>query len=456
MVPVTFVQVLLPLVRMLYELGSRFRAAAYSEDFFHVIEGLEKLVTSVSALLTAGGLRNLVPDTPFGMEVVGRELGRVVDMVNHHRRHLGLSEILRAERAAAVQREYLQANHPWSFAKTTPLLPPDPPGREAVDILDISTVPYAHLPGNYQDYPPAHWLPLGPERLLDTHFRLLREDLVGPIRQSVTAFLAYLEGKGTGSAGAGGTALSWRDGRFRGVVQQGAAPNAATGEAATSYQADLNVYSDAEVAGFDLHRRLGVCARIRFSLPTRLRGVKEAEFRGHWERTRRFSQGALVCLLWWVGGAAHQFQHVFGLVSQAAPVQDGKHHAIVLLHFLDAASLVPLARSFQSDTTSHQPTPHYIVEPNQLMFEAYRPILQTLQKVRAFTCVCFVLVPRASRSSPTRNACSAISPRSPADGPMHPALHPLHVPGGPGGHRRRGRLHRGGAAPLHPDDGLLL
>ena len=51
-------------------------------------------------------------------------------------------------------------------------------------ILEINIIPTMSeilcatmpaLPGNYVEYPEAHWMEPGPCRLLDMHFRLLRE-----------------------------------------------------------------------------------------------------------------------------------------------------------------------------------------------------------------------------------------------------------------------------------------
>jgi hypothetical protein len=55
----------------------------------------------------------------------------------------------------------------------------------------LSKMPPA-LPGNHQLVPSAHWLEIGPHRLLDTHFRLLREDMLRSFRDSMQTLVRVL------------------------------------------------------------------------------------------------------------------------------------------------------------------------------------------------------------------------------------------------------------------------
>ncbi|KAJ1497256.1 hypothetical protein HMI55_005605 [Coelomomyces lativittatus] len=62
-------------------------------------------------------------------------------------------------------------------------------------IPTMQEILYPHLPtlpGNQQSIPYAHWLEPGPLRLLDTHFRLLRQDMFASIQSGLKSLISNL------------------------------------------------------------------------------------------------------------------------------------------------------------------------------------------------------------------------------------------------------------------------
>ncbi|ORZ31719.1 hypothetical protein BCR44DRAFT_1463653 [Catenaria anguillulae PL171] len=104
------------------------------------------------------------------------------------------------------------------------------------------------LPGNLQWEPNAHWLPPGPARLLDTHFRLLREDMMSAVKTGIRLFMNYLAEGGQFK----------ESGRF--TRNQG-------GDGT-----DLAVYTNVVASDIVVSARYGATVPFKFDLPARALG----------------------------------------------------------------------------------------------------------------------------------------------------------------------------------------
>lgn len=129
-----------------------------------------------------------------------------------------------------------------------------------------------YLPCNRADA--QHHLEAGTtQRHIDTHFRLLREDLVAPVRASLTPLLKN-----------GAKELLQ-------TLRAGQNPRLAGGNAR------LPVYRNAKVASIDCDKRLGLVFMIEFDQLSFQRQKSREDLKAFWDRTRRLQHGCLVSLL---------------------------------------------------------------------------------------------------------------------------------------------------------------
>jgi len=133
------------------------------------------------------------------------------------------------------------------------------------------------IPSCVPDAP--HFLPKGGQRLLDSQFRLLREDMLHPIRAGIQNFLAELQ-----QVHHGKKKRPWeQNGRFKG------------GENGMS-NSDLNIYFNLRIEGVKVDKR-GFYCRLSFK-PPKLRSAKSSKDRkSYWEKSKRLMTGSLIGVL---------------------------------------------------------------------------------------------------------------------------------------------------------------
>ncbi|XP_053250798.1 NFX1-type zinc finger-containing protein 1 [Podarcis raffonei] len=162
-----------------------------------------------------------------------------------------------------------------------------------------------------------------PAVYLDTHFRLLREDFVRPLREGILQFLQSFEEAGPGRR------------RFD----------------------DIRVYLDARILA-PLCSRTGIDYKVHFD-STPLGAVR-------WENSKRLLYGSLVCL------SKDNFEtFLFATVSDREPQELRK--GFVHLSF---------ATHSQALLAEVQPSDSFIMVETTAYFEAYRHVLQGLQELR--------------------------------------------------------------------------
>jgi hypothetical protein len=362
--PITFEQIILPLIRLLYNVATAIRQSIYSPELQEGVASLQKLVTEFFALRKEAAL---AVTSNFCSNVLTNELNRLADMILAAK-----NELLPKKQLVAPRRPDAKfgLSHPWYTAKFTPLVPPGSTVTHDNDFNDISKISILPtmdemmctsapiLPGNYQHVAEAHWLPLGPERLIDTHFRLLRQDLIGAIKDNVAGYLSYLA-----SPNEFKNVQSKRT-RFRADWKKSSSPMPSeTG------QIDLFVYKDVTFTGIKVMPKSGLCLEVHF------------EYNEDNIRDDRLMFGGMVTFLL---KGPNDYQIIFGtIVDKKSLTKKPKSNILVKIPI--AFLKVDLLRlMLKSTDAKDERSPHLLIETNQVMFEAYRPILESLQMVPSF------------------------------------------------------------------------
>ncbi|CAH0486771.1 unnamed protein product [Peronospora farinosa] len=193
--PLCFTQVCLPIIRLLYLLGKKFKDFIY-EDTFQ--ETVLKVDTLTSKWIDECQGEHSVLDSTLCFQTMRDEIKRLYKMLRRGERDIQAGAALRK----AGKQIHGPDPEPWDVLEV------GIPGRtvlkdgsvgprhdnDRADIADIQLLPTTEeclsrepplLPGNFPFHNNAHWLPPGPERWVDTHFRLYREDFCWTIRSSL-------------------------------------------------------------------------------------------------------------------------------------------------------------------------------------------------------------------------------------------------------------------------------
>ncbi|KAF9139293.1 hypothetical protein BGX30_008146 [Mortierella sp. GBA39] len=263
----------------------------------------------------------------------------------------------------------------------------DPPGRLSAKgprhdndhamIKDIQVVPTqdeltctrpAFLPSNDVPGAPHHLLPGWP-RLLDTHFRLNREDMIDQLRRGIMAFLDALRQT---TPDRQGTLLNRKE--LRRILGQ---------------DASVYAYGSVEFLGANTTRSLQGSIKISFDQPLQIKSQSGRQREIFWQRSKkRLMQGSLVCFIHPVEGEDADSQYppnsqdvrVFlGVVSfrDVREMAKDSEKAVINISLTNPTDYF----RFVSATKSNAITPRdcFMVESMGGFFEAFHPILKTLQ-----------------------------------------------------------------------------
>lgn len=151
----------------------------------------------------------------------------------------------------------------------------DPPGgrhdNDHVDICNVKILPtFQEILSSRTEYlpvkDPRQWHEGGIAGLIDRHFRLLREDTVGQLRDAIHAELQPSK-----------------------VDPRGQKNN--------NNQTRTHVYKEATIKRLGLNRFAGLRVLVSFPQPANVRGKTRAQRRDWWEASKRLQMSALVCLV---------------------------------------------------------------------------------------------------------------------------------------------------------------
>ncbi|SPQ99174.1 unnamed protein product (mitochondrion) [Plasmodiophora brassicae] len=374
-VPMTISQMLIPFVNFLYVLCMRFqRQTVFHDAISKQVPVLFDLCRRWSARLSSNTLydeRLGAIESEFAVDCVRSVLGKLGSICANAENQLSLAAILQNDRST---RSASQANSPWAS-----LPRPIPPGtvdgvterrrhdNDHVQIGEIRVIPTMDeivcpvppaLPGNFQLDPKAHWLPSGPARLLDTHFRLLREDMLASMRRGIQAFLAEAQDPET--------AARVKTGRFRAAVQAGSRPQP---------DIDVFVYANACIVGYNLDVGQGPFLEVRFSAPP----GADLNF---WERHRRLENGVMVCLLLRKPQPTAAYDLHFGIVVKHDPkaLAETSCVRVVLRGSPIPEDVVGAALCSGRDDATKLQSPHYLLESGSVLYDVYYHVLSALQR----------------------------------------------------------------------------
>ncbi|KAJ3056646.1 hypothetical protein HK097_005320 [Rhizophlyctis rosea] len=365
---VKFDEVLLYSTRLAYEVLTRNKRAAFDTALGKFVDEMRPIVTN---WVTTNS------DKPIAA-VIEREFDRIDKIVRDGQRSL----LTGAALEAAIQREAERA----SVSRTRrsgyqiwQLKEYDPPGELSAagprhdndhqSVSDIAVVPTMDeilaerapfLPA--RDLEAPHPLPHGAARYCDTQFRLLREDMVAPLREGLKNLLSTL------TSPRGSHAL--RDGRFT---------------SRNSDAGNLNVYPNVRVEKVKTDKRYGVSLDVSFD--SNVYGKKFGNAKGRvefWRGSKRLMYGALVCILMknedTIARNRFGYDLVLGIVvgRDMEALAHAETRSVIGLKIIESQFFESLLLSL---TKSHdvQAQQSYLVEAPGVFFEAYRPILETLK-----------------------------------------------------------------------------
>jgi hypothetical protein len=258
----------------------------------------------------------------------------------------------------------------------------DPPGElsnhgprhnnDFSDISKISIIPTGEeilsdrlpfLPTNILGAP--HFLPEGAARLLDSQFRLLREDMLNPLRVGIRSFLQFLADPKRNNY------------KLKKYQEKGGKYRQDNG--------DLYIYPKARFVRISVDKRRGFSCRIAFTAPTNSgKNVKERTL--YWKKhSKKLMNGNLVCLLLPTEDTIlSKYLLFFGVIVQRDDEQLARYEDRVEIDisFTDAA-IYPLALKDIANQKNRNAvrnlSSRFMVECTGIYLESCYYVLKTLQ-----------------------------------------------------------------------------
>ncbi|CAG8544268.1 4974_t:CDS:2, partial [Cetraspora pellucida] len=221
-----------------------------------------------------------------------------------------------------------------------------------------------------------HYLPKGSERLLDTQFRLLREDMMCPIRLGIVNFIEFLR-------------LGENNAKIKRLREHGGRHKYDSSADGTN-GSDLNVYANVRFSEIKVDKRRGFSCRMEFTQPPMRRHSENKNSRlQYWNKSRKLMNGSLVCLLWPSDKNSSdnanndpQFSLYFGTVSLRDEnlLAQKKLTAVVDISFIDTSIYIIALKDIMKKNSNKQTTGCFMVESTGVYFESYFHILRTLKE----------------------------------------------------------------------------
>ncbi|CAG8665908.1 19931_t:CDS:10, partial [Gigaspora rosea] len=285
-IPTSMGQFFLVIVRLCNVFMKRIKEASTNETMYKIVTKIEQIKT-----LWQNNLQNikstynepLVSDVArreYFFIILDKEIDSIKKMLNYGRRNL-LSQT--SFTISSTKSNKPSTDYRKLAKKVASILDYDPPGdlsengkRHNNDFKEISRIKiiptkeevlcdrYPFLPTTNID-DSMHYLPKGAERLLDSQFRLLREDMLCPIRIVIENFIKFISESAKNKAKI--KRLQEHGGRHKYESKEGMEGG------------DLNVY-----------------ANVHFSV-VKVENRREDRLQ-YWDKSKKLLTGSLVCLLW--------------------------------------------------------------------------------------------------------------------------------------------------------------
>ncbi|PKC68583.1 hypothetical protein RhiirA1_534115 [Rhizophagus irregularis] len=393
-IPSTFGQPFLILARFLNELLCRIKEASVNDTVHKIVQRLQDASNVWKDSLLAerqsiSGSEDALVSHPekrrYYFDILDVEMRRLNYVLSDGRRSLNAAK--REANKAEISETVLESRKMAKMNEFERLY--DPPGelskygpRHDNDFLEISKIAVIptkdeilasrepSLPSFMLDHP--DFLPDGISRLLDMQFRLLREDMLNPIRLGISRFLIDLD-KDKSKV----KKLREEGGRFR--YDKG------------DISGDLNVYANIRFVSINVHKYRGFISRVAFT-PPKIRSAKDEKYRlQYWERSRKLMNGSLICVLWQNenGNSLNNnetnptptYSLYFGVVVEKNErlLSRFETEAMIDIHFIES-SIYPIVLEDISMGRNHPArVKRFMVESTGVYFESYNHILKTLQ-----------------------------------------------------------------------------
>ncbi|KAI9804272.1 MAG: hypothetical protein M1833_007079 [Piccolia ochrophora] len=316
-------------------------------------EGLSALLDSCSQLCEISGLTDASPKF-FNINNILQEITAIV-----HRGNDLLVDDRRLRQTALARARNVQS----TFPRNTDL-PGNRHDNDNLDIAKIQVVPTVgeircdrpeYLP--FKDTKQPHFLE-GAERHFDTHFRLLRHDVLGDVKAAIGGFLCALDANPD----------LWRDLRLQ-------SPN----------NIRYHVYHQARIERIAFKRNAGVEANISFRQPPQARKLSMADRRIWWEERKRMEDGSLLCYIFSSQGEASALLFNVSKGGREPQNQNSLHsnefyaQATARLAREDDQSELEKLIGIKTQESDHK---NILVEFPGILMATFVPILENLQSMQ--------------------------------------------------------------------------
>jgi hypothetical protein len=397
------------IVRLLTEILRRIKEASINETMHKIANDLYRLKTTYQQSLeqqkfsSADLLISNLEVRKYFFMILEKEMDIMYKMLNNGSNSL-IFEQNSGANSLIDQSNYKELPRAVDAERTY-----DPPGElskngkrhdnDFVEIANISIIPTnEEILCERPPFLPAtlrrslHFLPDGPKRLFDTQFRLLREDLLNPIRSGLSNLLTALSQEYYSSAN-NDVKLSKE---LKKIQDRGGRFSYSDG---TNKNCDLQVYTNIQFADISCDRKKGFVCTIKFTPP--ITSAKDATGRKeYWERSKKLLTGSLVTLILPNPNSKKVnsnnstinnnnattvndfdlYSLYFGVVAtrDLKALSEDEDFAEIVINFIDS-SIYPIVLSETSNFTQSSPGKRFMVESTGVYLEAYYHILKTLQ-----------------------------------------------------------------------------
>ncbi|CAG8471028.1 5060_t:CDS:10 [Dentiscutata erythropus] len=383
-IPTSMGQFFLVIVRLCNVFMKRIKEASINETMYKIVEKIEQAKNLWQNTLQQdiGNTYNepLASDVvlrKYFFTILDKEIDTMKKMLNYRQRNL-LSQ----------ETHTVSSTHYEKLAKKMALMIDyDPPGElskkgprhdnDFSEVSKISIIPTKNeilcdrepfLPTTNMD-DTLHHLPKGAERLLDSQFRLLREDMMCPIRLGIENFIKFISESAKNHAKI--KKLQEHGGRHKYEDKKGMEGG------------DLNVYANVHFSAVKINKRRGFSCQMGFTQPPMRRN--SGSRLQYWNKSGKLMNGSLVCLLWPSGNnspnSSLQFSLFFGTVSlrDEKLLSRNQHIALIDISFIDSQIYQIALEEVKKKNFSEQTAGCFMVESTGVYFESYFHILKVLQ-----------------------------------------------------------------------------
>ncbi|KAM0080186.1 hypothetical protein ACKRZS_007690 [Fusarium odoratissimum] len=334
------------IIKALHELLSKVQRAQFSDGTPGLLKSLDELVNAVAEGASKADLDGLRTRLEITKRVVSGSTGRIVTTQD-------------PSEDSKKASKFVASSFPQAVA-----IPGGRHDNDFADISDVSLLPtQGEITSVQADYLPStnflhpHVLQDPMQRYIDSIFRLVRHDTLGPVNDVLRDVLA--------------------------------SDNVMTTRL-TDRNSQAQVYHSSSVSRIFIHERRGLEAIVSFSAPAYISRKSPADQRDWWQRSPRLGEGTLLCFV--TSDAENQDQRLLFLHVTSKRIESDSNKSdtpkSALVSYRDAPSItVKLATHQQSDLnflvrTFRENVAGVLVDFNGIIPETFIPILRNLQTIK--------------------------------------------------------------------------